>query len=395
MKKNVSNYKGIAHGLTLKILSILAKIMFLLLVAPMLKEGEFARYVFLSTCALLIARIFSMGVNNQIPVEVKGQEIRARKFYTFIRLFLTTSIALFILAGLLQLTWINLVLLSCSLLASAYIEGVLKSLSPEQNEKLINFPWILLLLGCMIFNVEEADRVLILYSGSILMVSTFMAFRIGVWSINKEHDRWQSKKEIIEFYKKGAIKSMSDVLLLANSRSLVLWPKWLGLGGLTDQLTLALTIAEAISTLPMVIINRNYTQYCSSAIHRIKSHIFGIRIIAFMLFCSSLAYFLVKLYTYLLNSGWSLPPYVKMVDGYSLAIAFVLYAGICAFYEIRNYRWAYGFSESLILKILLFSFFIQAVIVGMLGVKLSYLMIPFTITTIIAFYLIFGLYKNR
>ena len=69
---------GLIHGIGLRMLSIGAKILFLLAVVPSLPVGVFSSFFFFSTVALMIARFFGYGIELELPLRIRGQVIRAR-----------------------------------------------------------------------------------------------------------------------------------------------------------------------------------------------------------------------------------------------------------------------------------------------------------------------------
>ncbi|MBT77585.1 MAG: hypothetical protein CL798_05295, partial [Chromatiales bacterium] len=64
--------------------SFSARLLFLLFVLPFLPSGELARYLFITSVAVLCGRVLLLGLDGELPLVVRGEIGRARAFFPLI-----------------------------------------------------------------------------------------------------------------------------------------------------------------------------------------------------------------------------------------------------------------------------------------------------------------------
>ena len=81
------------HGGILKSLALLSRLLFFVLVIPILLPGELAVYVYISSMALIMAIVAIVGLNDELPRVIGGDIRRARGYFRW-SIFLSALVML-------------------------------------------------------------------------------------------------------------------------------------------------------------------------------------------------------------------------------------------------------------------------------------------------------------
>jgi len=302
---------------------------FLFIVAPALAAGQFAAYVFYSTVALVLGRLGAFGLSDQLVLEIRGQAEFARRYHPLYRGLFLAALVLYV-AGVASGSAAGRTIALCSaLIAGAVLEGALRSVWPSRYEQLLNGPPVLFLLLVAVVPSASAVDLLALYGGAILVFQAWLAARSGFWSRRVEGDLI-SIRELVAICRRGFAKMIAEMTLLLNMRGLILWPKLLGGGLASDSLSMALAIGEAVSTLPMVVVNRNFARYASAAVATRRAVLEALLVVVLM----GAAGLVVV-------AGWELVParITSRLTAVDLAWALLLFGAVTAYYDLRYLAW--------------------------------------------------------
>lgn len=320
---------GITHGVAWKLASLGSKAGFLLVLAPALASGQFAAYIFYSTAALVLGRIGACGLSDQLVLEIRGRGESGCRFHRLYRGLFLTALTLFLAGVASESAWHRSIALSTVLIAGAVLEGVLRSIWPARYEQLLNGPPVLFLVLVSLAPSRSAVDLLAFYGASMLAFQAWLAARSGFWSRSGAVER-TPLGELLAMCQRGFAKMIAEMTLILNMRGLILWPKLLGGGLASDSLSLALTIGEAMSTLPMVVVNRNFARYAAAGVATRRVLGGALMVIAGM-GIAGLA----------LLAGWDLVPerIASRVAVTDLMWALLLYGAVTAYYDLRYHAW--------------------------------------------------------
>jgi hypothetical protein len=253
----------VAHGVAWKVLALLAKAIFLLVVAPGLPTGEFSEYVFLSTVGLLAARFLSFGISDQLVIEVRGSRSEAGRYAPLFLGLLSAGILAAAGAAVAPGPWVA-ASLAIVLAAGAVLEGLLRSCTPDYYERLTNLAPILFLAACLTVQPTTAYALVGLFTAATILAQLASAAGSGVGLRSIGATGAPDLLSLVNLARRGVGKMVAELTLLANLRAVLLWPKLLSGALASDSIAFAVSIAEAVSTVPMVIVNRNYARFASA-----------------------------------------------------------------------------------------------------------------------------------
>jgi len=255
--------RGYAHGAFWKVLALLAKAAFVFLIIPRLADGVFGGYSLASTVTMLVAVGLSLGALDALPVFARGRKAIERSLAPLFQLVLIAAglclAAYAILGGVVPIA----AAVAASNLSYLILSGILRSSRPHYYELLINLPIPLFVGLCAILRSPDLERLLLLFALANLAVVVCIGAWSGLLSASSGRQRTYSAAIARRLLKTGNIKSMSAILLLVDFRALILLPSILFATVPADTLAMALTLAEAVWQLGMVVVNRNYSRYCA------------------------------------------------------------------------------------------------------------------------------------
>jgi len=268
---------GLAHGIFWKCASLASKLVFLLLIVYNLPEGVYLRYVFYQTLCLLAARALTLGVEDHLPVVIRGELDAARQHasvYLYFAVVAWSSLGAFALTGHLLFAC-----LSVTVMVAGFnlLGGVLKTVTVSGFEVVMNMPpflFLLLVWWMGIDSVASLLAALALGMGlSQLIVAVFSQLRLRPWHFDPTFSRVLSYRHYLG---QAMIKMASTGLMILHMRAAIIWPVLLlGLGYpllnedapiLADRIAITLSFVEAIWQFVMVFIHRDHARY-----YRIKA----------------------------------------------------------------------------------------------------------------------------
>lgn len=281
------NVREFVPGTLLKIVSFAGRIVFLVFVLPGLAAGELAQYAFLATLALLTARLAAMGLEDHLPLEIRGNRQAAGKIMLAYGSLLNLVLACGLVALISGTSVPAVLFLAIVYLAQMVLSGVVRSINPLGYEVLANLHWVLFPVLCLAISTSTAVGIIGLMAVSVL-INQFIVIRLSRLRLAIPSTPVRNLAVLHAPMKNGWQKCLSGFMTLANMRSLILWPKFLGRAQAIDSLAFALLCAEAMWQLGMVVVNRKYAGFCLGAgtvADRLKDAIesSGLLVAAFMI----------------------------------------------------------------------------------------------------------------
>lgn len=338
MRKFVSGsaytiFKGYSHGVILKLFGVLSKVVFLFVVVQTLDEGVFSSFFVILTGGTIIARILSLGSEEQIPLE-GGTDQLGQYLPLYIFLLALSSFA-FGLVIFFSSVFTHLLLIALVFSQTFVFIGVLRVYGPRYYEWLTELPWVLFLLFNFIIDLRTLDALILFFSLSYVLTGVFVFLAAGVLRLSLIVDVFS----ILLLAKRGGDKVLSNLIVVMNLRALVIWATLFGYG-VSDRLTLAIGCGEAVWQFCTVVVFRNYSTYCTVGPVFLRSLYTGGFFIVMGVLVAFLLYFL---------QGTDVLPILPKVDWGYVAAAVVCYSLYGAFYEMRYYYWSVGISRFVII----------------------------------------------
>lgn len=258
---------GALHGLALRVASLAAKLGMLVWVLPGLPEGEVTRFLLLTTAGAFAGRLLALGLEDELPLVVRGEPAVARRLLALSGWPLVASgllgaaalaagpgagaagTALVVGCGALALTSTNL------------LGGLARTLSPALVERLGSFPALLLLLAALVAPGLDAARLVLLGAAAQAVCVVGTALAAGL--LARPAGAPPPSGELVALQGRlgaGAAKLASNLLLLLQVRALGWAPAALGRPP-DDALSLAVLVGEAGLQLGYVVALRHYAGY--------------------------------------------------------------------------------------------------------------------------------------
>lgn len=262
-----TRWRGYLHGGAWKIGALFCKFAFLVYFAPRMPGGEFAKFLFWQSAGLLSARALAFGMLDELPVRVRGKAEESLKFWPLIRTLQCVSLVMLLFAWSSDSPLLAGMSLVPIWVTGAIMEGVIRTLSPVWSERALNWPWLLFVALLVLGGTGTSVHTLHLYATALL------ASQLSISFLAKPKGRLQEPLRLIpagmiSVIRHGSVKMVSDFTLIANQRAPVLLPALLAGALQSDRISFALAIADAVASLFMVIVNRNYILYCQ---HDVKA----------------------------------------------------------------------------------------------------------------------------
>ena len=362
------------------------------MVVPKLDDKVFSEYIYILTLCLIISRLICWGINDQIPIIVPKSQIHKLNFWAL--LFLIISTILVAIGIQFKIDLISTVAIVVIMITESILEGMLISISMKTYEKLLNFPWIVFLIIVLLFPVANAYDLLNFYCIAYIITHVFIFFIfMGVQYRNFFKD-FYALSELVKLFQGGYLKVIGQLLILVNIRGVILLPKLLRGVIVSDTIALGITIAESVSTVFMVILNRNFSKYCQESVAIIKVYLNAVKIpIVFFLsglMVAFVCYSVDQLNVFYFKFDLSM----EKLNPANIIGAFGIFTVALAFIEIRNYWWGRKEKELILIGILVLSFMIQALI-SFLFTDASVFIIPISCAMILYLFLALKIYKFK
>lgn len=318
--------KSSAGGITLKVLSLFSKFLFLLLIVPQLAIGVFTSYLFDLTVAAIVSKVVSFGAADRIPLLSSSYNSRSRyQLLILSLLMLCISIVSFLVESRIMVG----VLICLVLVGTSFVSGLLRVRSPFLYELIMNFPALLLFIASL--SVQLFRENLIATYTICVAVTGFMATLFAYIKFSFDEKKQGLATLGAELLSLSSLKfsfsAISQMLLL---RSPVLVSEWLKKS--SDTIAISVSLGEIVYQLLVVISNRTYSDYLA------KKQMVSVSIIALIYVFSWLAMLAFPFY---LVSGLNLA-FLSEVDTWFVQ-CFVLYAiHIVLWVNTRNALWFFG-----------------------------------------------------
>lgn len=345
---------GYLHGAFWKILALLAKAAFVFLIVPRLADGVFGGYSLVSTVTMLVAIGLSLGALDALPIVARGRKAVEQSLASFFHLVLIAAglclVAYAIIGGIVPIA----AAVAAANLSYLILSGILRSSRPHYYELLTNLPTPLFVGLCAVFRSSDLERLLLLFALANLVVVVGIGAWSGLLSASSRRQRTYSAAIARRLLKTGNIKSISTILLLVDFRALILVPSILFATVPEDTLAMAITLAEAVWQLGMVVVNRSYSRYCA-----------GIGTLADSVRTASmlLAGFILLGCAFI----WLPIPFtIRGFDWTLIGWALLFFAAMIALLELRYFFWSRGQYEYQIIVMQIGIALIQALIVVIL-----------------------------
>lgn len=257
----LSKISEFVPGTLLKFVSFAGRFVFLILVLPGLAAGQLAQYAFLATLSLLIARLVAMGLEDHLPLEIRGDREAADRIMPAYGSLLILVPACALLALVSGTSVPAVMFLAIVYLAQIVLSGVVRSVNPLGYEVLASLHWLLFPGLCLALSASSAEGIVGLMAISVLL-NHFIVIKMSKLRLAIPATPFRDLLRLYAPMKNGWQKCLSGFTTLANMRSLILWPKFLGKSQAIDSLAFALLCAEALWQLGMVVVNRKYAGFC-------------------------------------------------------------------------------------------------------------------------------------
>lgn len=351
---NFARFIGYAHGLFWKLAALFSKFLFLILIVPKLPDTVYAEYIFALTITLFPGLLLSLGASEHLPIIIKGDRRIMDHYapiYNFYLLACAALLAFYLFSG----SWVALLLcVAATHMVYFILAGLLRSVDPGHYEWLTNQPTILFLLACFVWNTKTVEELVLLFIITNLMVYIPIAMVGGVKFAFDISGIMMALKKLVEMSSRGFAKIMSNLLLTADMRALILAPKLLLKVTPSDSLAMAINIGESLWQLAMVVVNRNYAFYCKqlgTLASSLKS--------AALLMAGMLVVGVVLLV-------FDIPIQINKLDWTLTGWSVVFFAGMITLMELRYFLWSRALGQKWIFTAQILVVLIQvAIVIGL------------------------------
>ncbi len=343
------------YGAAWKLVSLAARAGFLFVVCPSLPDGELGRFVFFSTTALMASRLMAVGLEDELPLYVKGKREVAQAWvplYSGVALLALVAALFYVLSGELIFA---VACLSLGYGAHSLLGGLVRSVDVRSYELLANCHWPVFFLMALWPTQWQADRLLILMWASLLFAQIIavrkaaLALRIGYRRLS------DGARQLWPAIRAGRFKLASNLAMLGSMRALIVWPTLFKKTDGLDAIAFALSLGEAVWQLGMVLVNRRYARYCRQAGDRERNKRDSI-LVSWIL----LAVFAVLSLVIMLATPW-LPDVIE--DGRLVGMFIVFFGMMAGQNLLRYYVWSTGIFGWILFSLLVLQFLLIGLIV--------------------------------
>jgi hypothetical protein len=348
------------HGAVWKLGALIGRAWFLFVVFPRLPAGTLGSYIFASTAAMIGGRILACGLDEQLALEIRGDQEKARIWLPLYAV--TISIAVLVSPFVVifpdhDLAWTAL--LTACFTAHNVMIGLVRSVSPRAFELLANLHVIALAVLASSPFLSDASQLALL-----LALSLLGAQWAAIRSIGSGFARWPSiapnARLVLNRMLQGLPKLASNLLLLMSLRGIVIWPKLLRGVDTSDTIAFAVSFGEACWQIGMILVNRTYARLCQ------KGELPRSATIEVL----SRSALLVLVFSILSAGVWLVGRNIQLarsLDGQSIGVLVSMYGPVCVVMLVRYFGWVLGSRGYFIILVLLGWSFVQAFSVLTLG----------------------------
>ncbi|MBX3467218.1 MAG: hypothetical protein KF878_10020 [Planctomycetes bacterium] len=250
---------GVAEGLARRFVGLAARLGLLVAVLPGLAPGEVTRYLLLTTAATLLGRLLCLGLDDELPLVVRGDVATARSLHRVSLYPLLGGVALggaALAAGAGSSDALAVVCAALVLAGTLVLIGLLRTLSPALYEWVINAPPVLLLGGAACMPAIDGQGLVLLGAGAQALVALGAGVAAGLLQRRPAAPAVALRSRLSG----GVHKLAASLLLIAQVRALGWLPSAVG-DAAADALTYAVLVGEAGLQLANVAVQRHYGAY--------------------------------------------------------------------------------------------------------------------------------------
>lgn len=267
LRYGAATFREVRHGALLKLFAVGSRLLFLLFVVPALVPGELTLYVFLSSVAVIAARLLGCGFDEQLPLMVSGKIETLRKFTPVVDALIVVQFVLACGVAISGAQTVALMLLTVCYVTTSFLAGLIRTVRVTGSERLRDLHWIAFGIVALVTPVQWSAVNLVLLMAACLMLVHFVEIRINT--------RTAIPHALHLGQALGSIRSLAGPLrlswrkLIASAamtlmiRSIILWPRALGVEEILDDIAYALLLGEAFMQTSMILVYRKYARYCA------------------------------------------------------------------------------------------------------------------------------------
>lgn len=262
----VSVISDARHGALLKFLAVSSRALFLLFVATRLAPGELTQYVFITSVAVIAARILGVGLEEHFPLLVAGNKTTLQGFLPIVNVLVLIQALLAACILLFGLTLLTPVLLTTCYITTSFLAGLIRTVRVTGSERLRDLHWFAFGLLALLPVSWTANNLVLLMCACLMMVhwiEIHLNHGSGIshaWVWSQINNVFTSLAEPI---KQSWRKLVAGAMLLLMVRGIILWPKALGFEGILDDIAYALLLGEAFWQTAMIVVYRRFAFYCA------------------------------------------------------------------------------------------------------------------------------------
>ncbi|CAH6793877.1 membrane hypothetical protein [Vibrio chagasii] len=324
----------------LKLLSLSARFIFLLIITENLPEYHLTEFVLILTLSVIFSRIISFGIKDNLALKIKGDINGFNNYKNYVIVVATVwiiPISYVLIRGGSE-TALLVFVLSISQLMSNLVMGLVRTFSHSLYEVIQNLPWLLVTLTIIPLLEDEIDYKIcvILYSFSVFSVS-FLVFIFFCTKNKVNIIGWSGFKNLKQMLNGGLEKMLADALITLSARGVILWPSLIMNIKVSNSITLSLSAAEACWQLMNVYINKDYSIACKTRKFRYKNNLL---IIFSVLVSAIILVNYIKPITNLVGLYW-VGDYLKSISPLMFTLFLIYLFNVSLFMYIRCTYWVF------------------------------------------------------
>lgn len=327
---------ALVHGVTWRVVSLAARVGFLALVVPRTLPGEFGLFFSYSSIGLLLARVTSFGAIDHFPTQIKGDAEKMRRACRDVSPLFLLALLVTVGAAMTQSLVGSALAVAASMTSGLMLAGAIRSVTPSWFERWMNMHPILLLPMALLVGDDLCAIDLLILQAISVLASQILLLRFAIARRSTPAKATMSKwwARVGNLVSGGFSRMLSDTLVAACLRGIAVGPVLIGAGAISDSLALALTLGEAMWTVGMILVHRNFSFYCASGpkvAHSVKS--------AAALLAGVSAIGMAGAVVVMSLSGFTV---LQRIEPVALLASFVFFGGVTALSELRYFDLASG-----------------------------------------------------
>ena len=233
------------HGGFWKIAALGARGAFLLSVLPRLPEGELALYVFISASSLLGSRTMLLGLEDEVPLAVRGECERAAPLTLLVMLGWIGALCAGLLLAAYPIVPLAVAMMSLSLASGLLVGGLARTISPAAFEQMMNLPWLLFAALALLPSIDSALELAVLMSACSILIQIVLTTRLQLLHLPSLESIGMVAGSLRASLTTSWVKLVSNLSILGAMRAFVLWPKVIVMLPLLDSIAFTIAWGEA------------------------------------------------------------------------------------------------------------------------------------------------------